>query len=121
MDEMQTKSSNPAPEVSVTTKRGAETQSTEQGASPERWSWVEGCVWTEAMLAALDNGVTGGKWYSLMDKVYAPRTLEAAWQRVQANAGAHGIDRMSVEVFAANAPRYLAELSQAVRTGSYVP
>jgi RNA-directed DNA polymerase len=121
MDEVQTRSSNPAPEVSATTKRGAEAQPTEQGASPDRWGWVEGCVWTEAMLAALDNGVTGGKWYSLMDKVYALRTLEAAWQRVQANAGAHGIDRMSVEVFAANAPRYLAELSQAVHTGSYVP
>ena len=73
------------------------------------------------MLAALENGVKGGKWYSLMDKVYAPGTLEAAWQRVQANAGAHGIDRTSVEVFAANAPRYLTELSQALRTGSYVP
>lgn len=120
-DEVRTKSRNPAPRVSATTKRGAEAQPAEQGASPERWTWVEGCVWTEAMLAALDNGVTGGKWYSLMDKVYAVRTLEAAWQRVQANAGAHGIDRMSVEVFAANAPRYLAELGQAVRTGSYVP
>lgn len=73
------------------------------------------------MLAALENGVKGGKWYSLMDKVYAARTLEAAWQRVQANAGAHGIDRMSVTAFAARAPRYLAELRQALRTGSYVP
>lgn len=120
---MQIMPRNPAPRVSATTKRGAETQTTDPGASPTGWTWVEGSVWTEAMLAALGNGVTGGKWYSLMDKVYAPRTLEAAWQRVQANAGAgaHGIDRMSVEVFAANAQRYLAELSQAIRAGSYVP
>jgi len=115
------KPSKSVPEVSVTTKRGAEAQSTEAGVNPKRWAWVEGCVWTEAMLAALENGVKGGKWYSLMDKVYALRTLEAAWQRVQANAGAQGIDRMSVEVFAANAPRYMTELSQAIRTGSYVP
>ena len=33
-----------------------------------RWSWVELSVWTERMLTALENGVKGGKWYSLMDK-----------------------------------------------------
>ena len=73
------------------------------------------------MLAALDNGVKGGKWYSLMDKVYAPRTLQAAWAKVQANAGASGVDRMSVESFAAQAERYLAELSQTLREGTYQP
>jgi len=35
----------------------------------DRWSWVEPSVWTERMLTALENGVKGGKWYSLMDKV----------------------------------------------------
>ena len=34
---------------------------------PQPWAWVEASIWTERMLAALDNGVTGGKWYSLMD------------------------------------------------------
>ena len=42
-------------------------QETETTAQP-RWDWVEASVWTERMLAALDNGVTGGKWYSLIDK-----------------------------------------------------
>jgi len=28
------------------------------------------------MLSALGNGVKGGKWYALIDKVYAPATLE---------------------------------------------
>jgi hypothetical protein len=33
---------------------------------PERsWSWVEVSVWNERMLAALVNGVKGGKWFSL--------------------------------------------------------
>jgi RNA-directed DNA polymerase len=73
------------------------------------------------MLAALGNGVKGGKWFSLMDKIYAEKTLAAAWQRVQANAGAYGVDQMSVELFACNAQRYLTELSQAIRTGSYKP
>lgn len=121
MDNVKTKPWQTAPRVSATTKRGAETRAGERRAEANRWEWVEGCVWTEAMLAALDNGVKGSKWYSLMDKVYAPRTLEAAWERVRANAGASGIDRMSIEVFAAKAPRYLAELSQALRNGSHVP
>lgn len=38
------------------------------------WAWVEASVWTTPMLAALDNGVKGGKWFSLMDKVYATAT-----------------------------------------------
>ena len=44
---------------------------------PQTWEWVEAGIWTERMLAALGNGVKGGKWFSLMDKVYAPRTLAA--------------------------------------------
>jgi RNA-directed DNA polymerase len=28
---------------------------------PQTWAWVEASVWTERMLAALGNGVTGGK------------------------------------------------------------
>ena len=28
----------------------------------DRWSWVERTVWTDRMLAALENGVKGGKW-----------------------------------------------------------
>ena len=48
----------------------------------QRWPWVETCVWTERMLAALENGVKGGKWFSLYDKVWRLDVLEAAWQRV---------------------------------------
>jgi RNA-directed DNA polymerase len=73
------------------------------------------------MLAALGNGVRGGKWHSLIDKVYAPQTLWAAWQRVKANHGAAGIDRMSVERFEANATYYLKALELALRNGSYKP
>ena len=73
------------------------------------------------MLAALGNGVTGGKWYSLMDKVSRVEVLEAAWERVAANHGAAGVDRQSVEAFAAHRERYLAELSEALAAGRYVP
>jgi RNA-directed DNA polymerase len=73
------------------------------------------------MVSALVNGVKGGRWYSLMDKVYAPATLQAAWTRVEANRGAAGVDGQSVERFAGQAELYLSELAQALREGSYRP
>ena len=73
------------------------------------------------MLAALQRGVRGGKWYSLIDKVYRLETLELGWAHVEKNAGAAGVDRMSVERFAQRRHHYLAELAQALRDGSYRP
>ena len=72
-------------------------------------------------MAALGDGVKGGKWFSLMDKVYARRTLEAAWKRVAANRGAAGVDRVSVERFKAREGHYLEELEAALREGRYRP
>lgn len=88
---------------------------------PRTWTWVSASVWTDRMLAALGNGVRGGRWHSLIDKVYALPTLRLAWQRVAANHGAAGIDRMSIECFEANAERYLAELAKELQKGSYHP
>jgi RNA-directed DNA polymerase len=73
------------------------------------------------MVAALENGVKGGKWFSLIDEVYRAETLKAAWQKVKANAGAAGVDGQSVEGFAARAERYLEELSTALKKGTYRP
>jgi RNA-directed DNA polymerase len=71
------------------------------------------------MLAALGNGVKGNKWFSLIDKVHRPQTLAAAWQHVQANQGAAGIDGQSCERFAAQSERYLNELAEDLQTGRY--
>jgi RNA-directed DNA polymerase len=73
------------------------------------------------MVSALDNGVKGGRWYSLMDKVYAPATLTAASGRVRANGGAAGVDRQSLKRFAAQEELYLVELATGLREGSYRP
>src|SRR5215510_9717810 len=89
--------------------------------APQSWAWVEASIWTKRMLAALDNGVTGGRWYSLMDKVTAPRTLAAAWKRVAANKGAAGVDGISIARFKARASHYLAELARDLRAGRYQP
>jgi RNA-directed DNA polymerase len=90
-----------------------------RGAEARDWSWVEASVWTTRMVSALGNGVKGGRWYSLMDKVYAPATLTAAWTKVRANKGAAGVDGQSLERFAARSDDYLAELASALRSGSY--
>ena len=42
-------------------------QETEAGGS-FKWGWVEASVWTERMLAALGNGVKGGKWSQAVTK-----------------------------------------------------
>jgi RNA-directed DNA polymerase len=73
------------------------------------------------MLAALQTGVKGGKWHSLIDKVSRLETLRLGWTQVERNAGAAGVDRMSVERFAQGRNRYLAELAGALRDGSYRP
>lgn len=99
--------------VSEVTKQDGQTQT--------RWGWVEPSVWTERMLQALVNGVKGGKWFSLMDKVYSPTNLEAAWKRVKRNKGAAGVDGQSVEQFAAQAESSLEWLQDEVREGRYRP
>lgn len=83
------------------------------------WSWVDRSIWSDRMLAALDNGVQGSKWFSLIDKIYRLRTLEAAWQRVKRNRGAAGIDGVSIERFAARESEYLDELASALKDGTY--
>ncbi len=71
------------------------------------------------MLAALDNGVKGNKWFSLIDKIYRPQTLAEAWQRVKRNRGAAGIDGQSIERFASREAAYLSELAQALQGETY--
>ena len=102
-------------------RKAPSVQIAKPGAEARDWSWVEASVWTDRMLSALENGVKGGVWYSVMDKVYAPATLAAAWAKVRANGGAAGVDRQSIERFATHADEYLAELSRALRAGDYRP
>ena len=104
-----------ASSVPETAKQGTE------ACDPYGWEWVEASVWTERMLAALGNGVKGGKWYSLIDKVYNPRTLKAAWKKVASNRGAAGVDKISIKRFRSNAQFYLEELERDLRNGAFRP
>ena len=82
---------------------------------------VDRSIWTDRMLAALDNGVKGRKWFSLIDKVHRSSTLASAWLQVYRNQGAAGVDRQSVSRFAAQSGRHLEELQADLAAGRYRP
>ncbi|RME50009.1 MAG: group II intron reverse transcriptase/maturase, partial [Caldilineae bacterium] len=73
------------------------------------------------MLAALEEGVRGGRWYSLMDKVYRLRTLYRAYERVARNKGAAGVDHVTVKEFTRRLEWNLERLSESLRLGTYRP
>jgi RNA-directed DNA polymerase len=73
------------------------------------------------MLTALERGVKGGKWFSLIDKVYALTNLQAGFMKVKANGGAAGVDHQTIEMFERHLEENLEKLSQSLRDGSYRP
>jgi len=91
------------------------------GETNDRWSWVEPSVWTPRMLTALEDGVKGNKWFSLIDKVYAPGNLAAAFTRVAANGGAAGVDHQTVELYERQLSANQEKLAQQLQDGSYRP
>lgn len=100
-------------EVSGKTKQAGEVRA--------RWKWTEPSVWTERMLTALERGVRGGKWFSLIDKVYKAENLEASFKKVKANKGAAGVDHQTIEMFEANLGKNLEKISEGLRLGTYRP
>jgi RNA-directed DNA polymerase len=86
-----------------------------------RWSWVEPSVWTERMLTALEEGVKGGTWYSLIDKVSSVRNLRSAFGQVKRNRGGAGVDRVTIGMFEAHLEENLQRLSESLKEGSYRP
>jgi len=73
------------------------------------------------MLTALETGVKGGVWFSLIDKVYPLANLRSAFAKVAARAGAAGVDHMTVEMYAEHAERNLRAVAEELRTGQYRP
>jgi RNA-directed DNA polymerase len=86
-----------------------------------RWTWTEPAVWTDRMLTSLETGVKGGMWFSLMDKVYFPRNLQAAFARAKANEGAPGVDHQTIAMFEAQLAENVQRLEEGLRNGTYRP
>lgn len=89
--------------------------------APPDWEWVDRAVWTDRMLNALHCGVKGGKWHNLIDKVYAPRNLQRAYEMVAANRGAGGVDGVTVARYGHELAHNQATLAAQLRSGTYRP
>ncbi len=116
--------------MNPSSKRSGENKSASvSGAAPDKQAeedlWrlykAERYVWSEKMLRTLARGVKGGKWFSLVDKVYSERTLSLAWQKVRSNAGACGVDGITIEAFAKDSESRLLVVNEHLKQGSYQP
>src|SRR5438094_8620966 len=94
---------------------------TPAGSPPAVKEWANRAVWTERMLTALQHGVRGGRWHTLIDKVYQPINLWLASGSVLGNQGAAGVDRQTVAQFQAKDLEETQRLAEELRTGSYRP
>jgi RNA-directed DNA polymerase len=74
------------------------------------------------MLATLlENKVRGGKWHTLIDKVYGELNLFCSARKVLGKEGAAGVDRQTVADFAEHDREELQRLRTQLREGSYAP
>ena len=94
---------------------------TQAGKTWAPWTWVEPAVWTTRMLTALVQGVKGGVWFSLIDKVWSIRNLMAAFLKAKANKGAPGVDHQTVEMFEKHVETNLEKLSVQLKAGTFQP
>ena len=88
---------------------------------PPQWEWTEASVWTERMLATLETGVKGGKWFSLMDKVWKLENLQSALKAVVRNRGAAGVDGKKAERYLLESPERLLRVQAWLKAGEYRP
>jgi RNA-directed DNA polymerase len=94
---------------------------TPAGQPPSIQEWANRAVWTERMLTTLQQGVHGGKWHTLIDKVYQSHNLWVASMSVLGNEGAPGIDYQTVEQFQAKHLDELRRLEEDLQADKYRP
>jgi len=56
---------------------------------------------------------------SIMERVYNPWRLRAAWQQIRKNAGAAGVDRMRVEEFERREDELIGLIHEKLKAGTY--
>jgi RNA-directed DNA polymerase len=86
-----------------------------------RWVWTEASVWTERMLATLERGIKGGKWYSLIDKVWMMENLESATLKVARGKSKLKADGRRCHHYAQTRHRRLPLLQAKLKNGEYRP
>jgi RNA-directed DNA polymerase len=73
------------------------------------------------MLATLDRGITGGKWYSLIDKVIKMENLERAATKVAQGKSLRKPDGRRCRRYAEQSQRHLPPLQKKIQSGQYWP
>src|SRR5262245_34371889 len=86
-----------------------------------KWEWTEASVWTERMLATLERGIKGGKWFSLIDKVWKMENLESAALKVAQGKSKHKADGRRCHHYAQTRHRRLPGLQEKLKNGEYQP
>ncbi len=86
-----------------------------------QWAWTEAEVWTERMLATLERGITGGKWYSLMDKVWRMANLQRAVEKVVRGKSDKKADGRRCRRYAAQSAQRLPPLQAKLQSGQSQP
>lgn len=88
-------------------------------AGNQRLSKASQGIWTRSMLETLERGIKGGRWYSLIDKVYEPEHLKLGALEVIRNKGAAGVDHRTVEQLRKEMDREVAIVARQLREGSF--
>lgn len=88
---------------------------------PQKWEWTEASVWTERMLATLERGIKGGKWFSMIDKVWKMENLQSALKKVVQNKGAAGVDGKKAQQYLVESPGRIIQVQEMLKTGRYIP
>lgn len=114
-----TEQSEPTPERVSEPARRPRTRP--DGEVRARWAWTEQSVWTDRMLTALELGVKGGRWHSLIDKVHDEANLFWSFTKVAQNKGAAGVDHVTIDQFAKGLAPRLGRLTKTLAEGSYHP
>jgi RNA-directed DNA polymerase len=86
-----------------------------------QWAWTEPSVWTERMLATLERGITGGKWFSLIDKVWKMENLQSAVQKVAEGKSEKKADGKRCRRYAQTSHWRMPILQGKLKNGSYRP
>jgi RNA-directed DNA polymerase len=73
------------------------------------------------MLATLERGITGGKWYSLDDKVWKMENLQRAVEKVTARKSVKKPDGRKCRRYAEQSAQRLPQLQRMLKEGRYEP
>jgi RNA-directed DNA polymerase len=81
----------------------------------------DACMGQTTVRAATTGGMGTFRSKTMMEQILASENLRAAWRRVKANAGAPGIDGMTVEQFPAFSRGNWPRIRSALMAGTYRP